>query len=509
MKKLLRWTLIFVLVLGTGEHLHYLTGPVSEYLGLENHFVIKTTIVVLVALGLLADIVTQFVSRDSFPDEERKNRLLRRVLRSMFIRVVAIFGGRKWYETYFVLGEKKQASFLWHKSTTVRIDNLATFIARGEQIRTYFADCPNEKQLRVNIEIDEGYLVDHFLLWGIMDDFKAEWQPIVAEYNFHMHQTEGVLSSFESFRRSQFICWLLWGPSIPACDCELWQCTHQQTGDYPARIAWQFGFGDENNSVFLCLTRKQIQRIAGAPGQVHLVAESQFMVMNPDSEEIEKSVNALAAGPNIRKQAKRLYLFSAKGKDIHLDDSRGFYYTAYLWVMFVCVLLPEDGQTEITFCTSEGIRNRSESLSHESMLPFFVHANIYDRNQLPDYEEMLVSQTLSAFHEVVCRERDGKLTMPREDVIFVYAGASDDPRHGDNSNARIRKLLEEKLKNPLHRDLISRVKTIDGLIKSTGINANRHIRTNLDHVLTPCNFPDYFQSYYENVKSLRELTLAT
>lgn len=509
MRKFFKWFTFFMLTLLTvGETSDYLFGHVSDFLELDKHP--RSKIVFFVAAGLIvvAHFVTELVHRDNFPDEERKNRHLQRLLRSAFIHIVAGLGGRKWYETCFVLGEKRQAPFWWSSKTLVRIDNLATLIARGDQIRTYFADCPKQQQLEVSIEIDEGYLVDRFLLWGIMDDFKNEWQPIVAEHNFHMQQTTGILGQFESFRRSQFICWLLWGPSIPACDCALWQSHHRHTGEYPERVAWQFGFGDENNSVFLCLTHAQMQDLPHVPGQVHRVADSRFTVMNPDAEVIEKSVNLLASRAEIRQQAKRLYLFSEKTQDIHLDDAGGFYYTAYMWIMFVCVLLPEDGKTEMSFCTSEGIRNRSDTLGHESMLPFFVHANIYDQAQVLDYQEMLIAQTLAAFQKLFRKHGDGHAALPRDDVIFVYAGASDDSRHGRNANPRIRRLLEQKLACASNRDLAHRIRTIDTLLKGPDLDANRHIRANLDGLLTPCRFSDYFQGYYESVQKLRESSLA-
>ncbi len=51
-------------------------------------------------------------------------------------------------------------------------------------------------------------------------------------------------------QRFEFFCWLLWGPSIPACTCKRWR------GSF---IALQYGYGDENNSFPLLLEDEHVE----------------------------------------------------------------------------------------------------------------------------------------------------------------------------------------------------------------------------------------------------------
>ena len=428
-------------------------------------------------------------------------------VRRAFIGLISLFGARRWYEANFVLGKKGG----W-RAREVRYETLAHFIARGEQIRMYFEDAPRRRELAVTVVIGEGYLVDRFLLWGIMDNFKDDWQPAIDEHHQHMDAVRSALS-FEDFRRSQFICWLLWGPSIPSCDCVRWR-THTPDGHRRGRVAWQFGFGDENNSVFLCLSEEESRplrrRDAGAAHatsgrRVYRVLESRLKVNNPALPPFADEVNELAGASNIREQSKRIYLTpagSGAAGGLRFEDQAGRYYTAYVWIMFVCLIVPEDARQPIQFYANDRLRKESDEFTHESLLPFFVHANNYDQQNSELQENSLVTQALAALRGMLHPEH-GATIVPRNDLLFVYAGAVDDSLHAgmdpDMPRARIRARLDAQLAalSAQQQAFGSRITTVENLLARPGLSpANLALIGELREALTPCHFPDLFDAYY-------------
>ncbi|HSS01938.1 MAG TPA: effector-associated domain EAD1-containing protein [Kofleriaceae bacterium] len=101
----------------------------------------------------------------------------------------------------------------------------------------------------------DGFIVPQFLIAGLLPRFQDDWRPIITEYEQQVGRDQ---SAFTSFQTSQWNTWLMWGPSIPICECNEWDGIR----------AFQYGYGDESNSIPIIGvadgTAKSFEHLAGA-----------------------------------------------------------------------------------------------------------------------------------------------------------------------------------------------------------------------------------------------------
>ena len=62
------------------------------------------------------------------------------------------------------------------------------------------------------------------------------WKLIIDEYRELVRHDDVYSPQTRELRAFLFNCWLLWGPSIPQCDCDCWASHHD---------AYQYGYGDD------------------------------------------------------------------------------------------------------------------------------------------------------------------------------------------------------------------------------------------------------------------------
>ncbi|MGO9444588.1 MAG: toll/interleukin-1 receptor domain-containing protein, partial [Thiobacillaceae bacterium] len=89
------------------------------------------------------------------------------------------------------------------------------------------------------IDVQAGFIAPQFLVAGLMARFDNDWKPVLQAFPRAMADADDKAGNFASLQASQWITWLMWGPSVPICRCAQWQ------GAY----AFQFAYGDENNSL--------------------------------------------------------------------------------------------------------------------------------------------------------------------------------------------------------------------------------------------------------------------
>lgn len=89
------------------------------------------------------------------------------------------------------------------------------------------------------IRVKHGFVAPQFLVAGLLSRFHDDWRPVLNAYQHAVPSPKIRDGSFESLQASQWNCWLVWGPSIPLCRCAQWQ----------GKFAFQYGYGDENNSL--------------------------------------------------------------------------------------------------------------------------------------------------------------------------------------------------------------------------------------------------------------------
>jgi hypothetical protein len=214
----------------------------------------------------------------------------------------------------------------------------------------------------------------------------------------------------ERLQASQWICWLVWGPSIPLCSCTHWQPV----------CAYQLGYGDENNSLPAYVTEKadsvralladqvrrgkqavEVDTIVGrltwgpsAFADAGAFARAQARLTMPADEAAERAEEQAANG----------LLFDVAGVEPReAEDNEPAYFTAYIWLMFWIARpaaqgalplrlngrsLPEVGDVD-----ANAERVRKERL-WEDLLPVFVHANILDPVVLRFQKGMLIENAV-------------------------------------------------------------------------------------------------------------------
>ena len=91
------------------------------------------------------------------------------------------------------------------------------------------------------IAVKDGFVAPTFLVSGLLQQFETQWPLALERFD---KQLGGHGDEFALLQRFELYCWLMWGPSIPACTCEGWN------GKF---IVLQYGYGDEANSVPLLL----------------------------------------------------------------------------------------------------------------------------------------------------------------------------------------------------------------------------------------------------------------
>jgi hypothetical protein len=117
-----------------------------------------------------------------------------------------------------------------HDDSRPIVDVDVTTVAMEERradIRRYFAELAliNEDQsgFITRVRCEGGYMAPQFLLHGILSRFQDDWKIVIQNYQKQVNQTNPYSRELAEVRAFQFSCWLLWGPSIPMCQCDQWR----------------------------------------------------------------------------------------------------------------------------------------------------------------------------------------------------------------------------------------------------------------------------------------------
>jgi len=283
----------------------------------------------------------------------------------------------------------------------------------------------------VPIRVTMGFLAPQFLVAGLLSRFDDDWRPVLNAYQRSIPSRQG-RGAFESLQASQWNCWLMWGPSIPVCQCDEWQ----------GLVAMQYGYGDENNSVPLI----ELVAEAGLPktlgpivanlraeargaryavvtgrlrwGPFFLERQQKERVLvdsEDDGVEPEPSHGRLGmAGAQAsvydrvlaHRQDSDSVVLQLVSVDESLPESR-VYFSAYLWTMFLVTTATESDQERgigpvllrskryPTWSDDPADRRRMrDARLWEDLLPVFVHANIGDPAALRFQKGVLVENTV-------------------------------------------------------------------------------------------------------------------
>lgn len=315
--------------------------------------------------------------------------------------------------------------------------------------------------LRIHAQM--GYIAPQSLVAGLLARFDNEWRPVLDSYQSGIPEPKVRNSAFESLQASQWNCWLMWGPSVPICTCEQWH----------GKFAFQYGFGDENNSlpvVELAADAAGLPPQLGALGnqlraerrgakvseltarlrwgpwflEEHKGAEAEKKFDLADANRRKRRKQGLAKYPAAPAQMSLYQEASASGLVLQLDEAEApkpqqetrVYFSAYYWLIFLVAMPPAPGEAG-----KEGPallrrkkypewEDRQNGIVRDKLwqdlLPVFVHANIGDPEAFRFQRQVLVQNALQLLREVWSQR---KTLFHAEDVAagirFYLACASD------------------------------------------------------------------------------------
>ncbi len=410
----------------------------------------------------------------------------------------------------------------------IEVNNPAVIDNNRNKITRYFVVAKSlpgfQHDFQSFVKMSDGFFAPLFLVAGLMSRFDEDWSPVINNYRGQLKDatkhTSRELVELQSF---EFNCWLLWGPSIPLCNCAYWRTDAGATNPSIDSLFYQYGFGDENNSIDVLVEngrsahfRNFVEEWLIQPHAVDGDASSEaprIVAATPRSllgkinyGPVIDEARVCRAQSAIRdEKASRLYL-DLDENQIRPGPAGSQYYSAYIWVMFV--VCGRDGEP-----IYNGAKERWRNL-----LPFFEHGNIADAATMQSLKENLAAKTVSALKEIFTRPSDSE-----RGIRIRYACAFDDSNcsdregvlfpHGEKTPAstrtppplnaerkprpaRIISLLEEMANWDL---ILGRAITDGRLILSDG-----HLSSGaswLRDAYSSCHLPEVIDAFFKAVES--------
>jgi len=294
------------------------------------------------------------------------------------------------------------------------------------------------------VDVQWGFLAPQFLIAGLLSRFGDDWRPVLGVYRQSLPKAGALDGGFANLQASQWNCWLVWGPSVPICRCEQWH----------GHVAFQYGYGDESNSLPLLDTRPESEALALDTRAAEIVRNGQgagvaklsgrlrwgpFLLRGADDAPDIKDADTHPEDPDpddadpdqppprplrkLRLADSQSVLLCGEGP-AHNDHSDGLlvelidlptatttraYFSAYLWLMFL-VAGPLQGDAgprllwrrrwpEWPERPEDRGAVRREQLWRD-LLPMFVHANVADAQALATQRRTLVESSLATLRTV-------------------------------------------------------------------------------------------------------------
>ena len=334
------------------------------------------------------------------------------------------------------------------------------------------------------LHVKSAFVAPLYLLTGQLAHFDDSWRQIVQAYARVISIDDPIAhEGLRNLRAFQFACWIVWGPSVPVCTCQYWSDGKKNA------VGFQLGYGDENTSIVVYdespMLRRSLARArrraadvppskeAQASAPLAIEVEATVLVRRPGAVTPDRLCHAQAS--LIAPDAERLIV-----EHRHLarvTGSRGGYYSAYMWVMFV--LESEPGQL---------IAPKDERW--RALLPFFVHGNVADAPTYAFLKQRLAHEALDAIEALVSGADAAA------GVTFVYMSAIDDPGCGKPAL-----VVDpgEQIKRTLQHLLKGRFAGIGGRVRVADDSA--HLRTEdgdyYAKLFSTCHLPDTIDAYFK------------
>ena len=387
-------------------------------------------------------------------------------------------------------------------------------------------------QSLVAVRVMTGFLSPQFLVAGLLSRLKDDWRPVLNAYQWSLPRDRK--GAFEGVQASQWNCWLMWGPSIPVCECDQWS----------GFVAFQYGYGDENNSIpviELVLEngvpktlgpiaatlrsegrRAKFARLTGRLrwGPYFLTAHAGGAVPDTESIIIDREEDAPTTYGAAPAQASMYHDQESDGLVLQLvqvekapPESR-MYFSAYLWMMFLVATAaggPESSSTGPSLLHGKPYppwpddpadrRRVRDARLWQDLLPVFVHANIGDPEALRFQKSVLIEAAVQLLRQVW--DRRSELFDARDvaaGIQFHLVCASDYSGCGCEirfpSDGSLIHHLQTRLEAEPDRAFAERV-----VVPASPVDARR-AESLLAGYFSACHLPELVADYYEHVSHL-------
>lgn len=248
----------------------------------------------------------------------------------------------------------------------------------------------------IEVKLEDGYIAPIHLLAGLLQKFDEDWVSILttleSDYKinnigFGNNPLKEELVNLRQIQGFIYNCWLQWGQSIPLCsnDCKKFRGT---------LTSLQYGYGDEDQSIELVDTRKNLDKIwssktvgfalrAKVKGRI---SSTRFL---PASEWNQLIGQAHRDSWNNDREGNARLILDIRNREDNVSQHNDppIYYSAYVWAMFV--ILDKEKYEPAT------------GKSWFDLIPFFEHGNIADHKNFLFAKQQLVQKTITGFEQIV------------------------------------------------------------------------------------------------------------
>jgi Calcineurin-like phosphoesterase len=262
-----------------------------------------------------------------------------------------------------------------------------------------------------------AFIAPQHLLAGLLARMDEDWQKVLDVYDRVAEDREHALgkppeglasAAFDRLQTAQWICWLIWGPSIPACTCYAWEGVR----------ALQLGYGDENFSLAVFDARSnpglldklsyglRETRVGAVPVTfTGRLTWAPLLCGDVDAKRMsrrtQKSLFDRASG------GIAMLLESAE----QTDKANRSYFTSYQWMMFLVGKKPkkEGGPPRLLGnadypvfppVTKMDLNDVRGKRLWRNLVPVFVHANLADAEVFKRQRAMLVDNAIALLHSI-------------------------------------------------------------------------------------------------------------
>ena len=367
------------------------------------------------------------------------------------------------------------------------------------------------------IEFQSGYLAPTYLVSGLLDEFDEDWTKLVRAYSKKLmgllHKTDPlhVLPDLRKLQSFIWDCWVQWGPSVPVAGSPVWK---------DGRVALQFGYGDENNSLPLIYCPSAATEAGVSTASTWGDWQTTTVKLKKSAAHVGWAWPVKVTGQLrwYRREARNQEFCTAQRETGASTDDKGWlvfeadaidhdpdgplFYSAYIWaIVAICRSTADDPSPDPDdIAANQRDAQRGYRLIHSQekdqwrcLIPFFQHGNVAEASVFNDIKRELAYKTVDSLVEQLRRARSAGVDW----LHFAFVAAYDD--NGDsNASPPVVEPPGDSIATLLNQ---ARQERFDhSAAEDKELFAALHFEPNALPSLTACHLPQVVRSYLDQVE---------